>query len=224
MSIAENLRDVRDAMTRAAEAAGRDPASVRLIAVSKTHPPGVVDEAIAAGQIDFGENYVQEVREKAAQVEGDARWHFIGHLQRNKAKYLAPWAHLVHTVDNERLAAEIDKRAAGHGRKIGVLVQVNVAREGVKSGCEPEAAEAVVRAVLELPHLELRGLMTMPPFWPAEQVRPFFRGLRELRDRLQDTIGCALPELSMGMSADFEVAIAEGATLVRVGTKVFGAR
>ncbi|MDP8224757.1 MAG: YggS family pyridoxal phosphate-dependent enzyme [Candidatus Lernaella stagnicola] len=224
MSVAENLRTVLEEISRAAEQAGRDAASVRLVAVSKKHEAAAIEAAMAAGQMDFGENYVQELRDKAMKVAGEPRWHYIGHLQRNKVKYLAPWIHMIHTVDSIRLADGIARRAGLHERRIKILVQVNVAREGVKSGCDPEDASALVQHAAALPELEVCGLMTMPPFWPPEQVRPFFRGLRELRDRLQDDLGLALPELSMGMSADFPAAIEEGATLVRVGTRIFGAR
>ncbi len=224
MSIAESLREIRERMREACIAAGRDPAEVTLVAVSKMHPPAAVDEALRAGQLDFGENYVQEVREKVPVLPAAIRWHYIGSLQRNKVKYLAPWVHMIHTVDSLRLAQEIDHRAAEHGRTIPVLLQVNVAREDVKSGCSVEEAPALAEQIARLGHLELRGLMTMPPFWQAEQVRPFFAGLRELRERLRADLGLDLPELSMGMTADFEVAIAEGATLVRVGTAIFGSR
>lgn len=224
MSIAANLEKVKRQIAEACRDAGRDPNEVTLVAVSKTHGPDLVREALAAGQIDFGENYVQEVRGKVEQVGERPRWHYIGHLQRNKVKYLAPWVYMIHTVDNVKLAAEIDKRAAQHERTIKVLVQVNIAQEDVKSGCAPDEASALVQAVADMKHLELCGLMTMPPFWPAEQVRPFFRQLHELRDRLQGETGLALPELSMGMTADFPVAIAEGSTLVRVGTAIFGTR
>ncbi|HPQ70279.1 MAG TPA: YggS family pyridoxal phosphate-dependent enzyme [bacterium] len=224
MSIAESLREIQERIREACIAAGRDPAEVTLVAVSKLHPPAAIDEARRAGQVDFGENYVQEVREKVPVLPDTIKWHYIGSLQRNKVKYLAPWVHMIHTVDSLRLAQEIDHRAAEHGRVIPVLLQVNVAREGVKSGCAPEEARGLAEQIARLEHLELRGLMTMPPFWPAERVRPFFAGLRELRDRLRVDLGLALPELSMGMTADFEVAIAEGATLVRIGTAIFGSR
>ncbi|HPM77157.1 MAG TPA: YggS family pyridoxal phosphate-dependent enzyme [bacterium] len=224
MSIAESLREIQERMRQACLAAGRDPAEVALVAVSKMHPPAAIDEALRAGQLDFGENYVQEVREKVPVLPAAVRWHYIGSLQRNKVKYLAPWVHMIHTVDSLRLAQEIDHRAAEHGRTIPVLLQVNVAREGVKSGCAPEEARELAERIARLAHLELRGLMTMPPFLPAEQVRPFFAGLRELRDRLRVDLGLTLPDLSMGMTADFAVAIAEGATLVRIGTAIFGSR
>ncbi|NLH48212.1 MAG: YggS family pyridoxal phosphate-dependent enzyme [Myxococcales bacterium] len=224
MSVAENLRAVRRAIAQAAERAGRDPQTVKLVAVTKTHPAALVQEAMAAGQLDFGENYVQELVDKAPLVGGDARWHFIGHLQRNKVKYLAAWIHAVHTVDQIALAEELAKRASAAGRRLPVLLQVNEAGEEAKSGCRPEEAEDIARAILALPSLLLTGLMTMPPFWPAEEVRPFFAALRRRRDGLQDKLGVPLPDLSMGMSADYAVAVEEGATLVRVGTAIFGQR
>lgn len=224
MNIAEQLQAIHERIRTACAAAGRDPAEVTLVAVSKMHSPAAIEEALRAGQLDFGENYVQEMREKVPALSDAIRWHYIGHLQRNKVKYLAPWVQMIHTVDRLRLAQEIDTRAVEHGRVIPVLLQVNIARENIKSGCAPEEARQLAVEIARCDHLELRGLMTMPPFWPAERVRPFFAGLRELRDRLRDDIGLALPELSMGMTADFEVAIAEGATLVRIGTAIFGAR
>jgi len=224
MTVAENLAEVRRQIAAACERVGREPRDVTLVAVSKTHPAAAVERALAAGQRDFGENYVQEAREKVPLVAGGPCWHYIGRLQRNKVKYLAPWVHLIHTVDSLKLAAEIDKQAAQHRRTIPILLQVNVAGEDAKSGCRPEDAGALAREMLRFPALELRGLMTMPPFWPAERVRPFFRQLRELRDRLCDELGRPLPELSMGMSDDFPAAVEEGATLVRVGTAIFGAR
>jgi pyridoxal phosphate enzyme (YggS family) len=199
MSVAANLQTVRERMAAACARVGRDPATVELVAVTKTHPPATVLEAAAAGQLDFGENYVQELRDKAAPLPVHLRWHYIGHLQSNKVKYLAAWIHLIHTVDGARLAEEIEKRAAQAERIVDVLVQVNVAGEGEKSGCAPDEASAVLARIRDLPHLRAQGLMTMPPFWPAEQVRPFFAELRRLRDRLQDDLGLALPHLSMGM-------------------------
>ena len=223
MSVAANLAEVQSRVARACERAGRDPAGCALVAVSKTHPLAAVCEAQAAGQLDFGENYVQELREKAAGLP-EVRWHFIGRMQSNKVKYLAPWIALIHTVDSASLGEEIEKRAGQAGRIVPVLAQINVAMQEEKNGCPPAEAPALLRALRGLPHLELRGLMTMPPFWEAERVRPFFAELRRLRDRLQDDLGAPLPELSMGMSADFEAAVEEGATLVRVGTAIFGAR
>jgi pyridoxal phosphate enzyme (YggS family) len=224
MSIADNLRKVREQIAAACAVVGRDPSTVTLCAVSKMHPLEMVMEAYAAGQLDFGENYVQEAREKVEQSSDGPRWHFIGHLQRNKVKYIAPWVQMIHTVDTVALADEINKRAAQHARTIDVLVQVNIAQEDVKSGCDPAQAKELIMAMAALPNLRLRGLMTMPPFWEAEELRPFFRQLRELRDCLQTETGLPLPELSMGMSSDFNVAIEEGATIVRIGTAIFGDR
>lgn len=250
--IREGLEQVRERIERACARAGRSSSEVTLVAVSKTHPAEAVREAYAAGQRVFGENYVQELSEKSAalaDLEG-LRWHFIGHLQRNKVKDVARVGALIgaersdgmpapvearsagggagspsrsgativiETVDSARLATEIDKRAAAS--KVPVLLQVNVAGEAQKSGCTPDELETLVRAVRALEHLELRGLMTVPPLGEApEASRPHFARLRALAERN------GLGELSMGMSADLEVAIEEGATLVRVGTAIFGAR
>ncbi len=221
--IARNLSRVRERVAVAAERAGRDAASITLVAVSKTHPVDVVTAARAAGQLDFGENYAQELTDKAPAAPPDVRWHYIGRLQTNKVKFVAPVAHLVHTVDSERLARELDRRAALLGRRIAVLLQVNLAGEEQKGGVSPDELPALLDAASSCAHLDVRGLMTMPPFWPAERVRPFFAGLRELRDRHASSAR-PLAELSMGMSGDFEVAIAEGATIVRVGTAIFGVR
>jgi PLP dependent protein len=217
VSIAENLRAVRERMERAAVRAGRDPASVRLVAVSKTQPADAVRAAYHAGCRDFGENYAQELVDKAAALADLApRWHHIGHLQSNKVRALAGKVALYHAVDRASLAAEIARRS----ERAAVLLQVNVAGEVQKSGCRPDDLPALVSAVRALGNIELRGLMTMPPAAEPEAVRPWFRALRELRDHLAPE----LPELSMGMSHDFDVAIEEGATLVRVGTAIFGAR
>ncbi len=209
-AIAENLRRVRE----------RIPAGVTLVAVSKTKPAAAIREAYAAGQRDFGENYAQEWREKAAELAdlGDLVWHFIGALQTNKVKYLAGAVRWVHTVDRLALAEELSRRSARAGATTRVLLEVNVAGEGSKSGCAPEEVPALAAAVRGLPGLELRGLMCIPP---AEgDPRPHFAGLRALRD----AVDASLPDLSMGMSGDYEAAIAEGSTIVRVGTAIFGAR
>jgi pyridoxal phosphate enzyme (YggS family) len=227
-AVAENLVRGRAAMAAAAARAGRDPASVRLIAVSKTQPVRLIEEALAAGQHHFGENYAQELREKmAALPAAELRWHFIGALQRNKVKYLVGKVDAVHSLDGLELAHELEKRSANAGVVTRVLVEVNLGGEASKSGVTPTAASALVRSVRGLPHLELVGLMTMPPWTKdPEAARPFFRALRELRDRLRAELDepAALPELSMGLSHDFEVAIEEGATMVRVGTAIFGER
>ena len=195
---------------------------MKLLAVSKTKPESLVREAYAAGQRDFGENYVQELVAKAAALADlpDLRWHLIGPLQRNKVKQVVPVASLVHTVDRAALAEELSKRAAAAGRTVRVLLEVNVAGEASKAGCSPDDAPALAAAVRSLPGLSLGGLMTIPPDTEdRELARPYFRRLREIRDAIGD-----LPELSMGMSHDFEIAVEEGATIVRVGTAIFGSR
>lgn len=220
--IAGRLAGIRARIAEAAARAGRPAGSVTLLAVSKTKPEALIREAYAAGQRDFGENYVQELAAKAAALSDlpELRWHLIGPLQRNKVKQVAPVASLVHTVDRPSLAEEIEKRAAAAGKVIPVLLEVNVGGEASKAGCSPDEAPALAAAVRAMPHLSLRGLMTIPPDTEdREEARPFFVALRRLRDAIGD-----LPELSMGMSHDFEIAVEEGATIVRVGTAIFGAR
>lgn len=216
MEIARRLAQVRAEVARACAAAGRDPSSVRLVAVSKTQPLSSVREAAAAGQTLFGENYAQELREKTDALP-DLEWHFIGALQGNKARLVVGRATLIHTCDRAALARELSKRAAATGSTQRVLLEVNVGREPQKGGPEPEGVVALLAAVRALPALECRGLMCIPP--AGADPRPHFRTLRALRDAL-------LPggELSMGMSADYACAIEEGATLVRVGTAIFGPR
>ncbi len=215
--IADNWLAVRARVATACERAGRSPSDIVIVAVTKTHPAAAVREAIAAGATDFGENYVQELVAKRAEVP--ARWHFIGKLQRNKAKLVAGQVALIHAVDSLELAAELAKRAA---TLQPILLAVNVAGEATKSGVTPETALEVARAIAPLANVRLDGLMTMPP---AElDPRPHFDALRALRDRLRDALGQPLPVLSMGMSGDFEVAIACGATHVRIGSAIFGAR
>jgi PLP dependent protein len=213
--IAAGLAAVRARIEAAARRAGRDPASVRLVAVSKTKPAGDVRAAMAAGQTLFGENYAQELRDKAREIS-DAEWHFIGPLQRNKVKYVVRTATLLHAIESLDLAQEIDKRAK---TTQDILVEVNVAREPQKHGVMPEALGELLAALGALPHIRVRGLMTMAPFSDdPEASRPHFRALRELAQKH------GLPELSMGMTQDLEVAVEEGATLVRVGTAIFGER
>lgn len=222
-SIAERLEAVRARMRAAQARAGRaDP--VTLLAVSKGHPASAVREAHAAGQLEFGESYVQELCAKAAELaELPIRFHFIGHLQRNKVKDAVRWASLVHCVDRAELAAELARRSA---RPLGVLLEINVGREPQKAGCAPEAALQLARDVAAHARLSLRGLMTIPPADDDPQAsRPHFRALRELGEDLsaEGLIDGPLV-LSMGMSHDFEVAIEEGSTLIRVGTDLFGPR
>lgn len=220
--IAARLAQIQARVRAACAQAGRDPAEVRLIAVSKVHPPEAVEAALAAGQVDFGENYAQELQSKADALQAHAtlRWHFIGHLQRNKVRLVVGRAALIHTVDSLRLAEELNTRAPGLQE---VLVEVNTGGEDNKSGVRPEEALSLCEALTRLPNLRLRGLMTIPPAVPTEAVAPYFRLLAELA-RAGRGRGLPLQELSMGMSGDFEVAIAEGATLVRVGTAIFGER
>lgn len=226
--VAENLNRVRETIKTAAEKCGRDPGRVRLIAVSKTKTAAMIQEAMGAGQQDFGENYAQELRDKMeALADPGLRWHYIGHLQKNKAKYVAGKVYEVHSVDSLDLARELDKRAEKSGGRQRVMLELNLAGEATKTGADPALALSLVRGLGELKALELVGLMTMPPYFSdPEEARPFYRGLRELRDRLRIALGDpgALPELSMGMSHDFAVAIEEGATRVRVGTAIFGER
>jgi PLP dependent protein len=223
-SIAESLASVKDRIARAASAVGRDPSGVRLIAVSKTKPAADIREAYAAGQRDFGENYAQELSEKSKELRDlvDLRWHFIGHLQTNKARFVARAAHVVHTIDGPSLASELAKRVVKEGReKLPVLVEVNVGGEPQKHGVTAAALGDVLAAVDREPALLLRGLMTMPPN-DLEAARRVFEALASLRDSHGGAT--RLPELSMGMSDDLEIAIACGATLVRVGTAIFGTR
>ena len=222
-TIALRWRAIRARVDAACERAGRAPSEVTIIAVSKTHPAAAVREAAAAGAIDFGENYAQELADKRAELSdlaGAVRWHFIGRLQRNKAKLVAGQVALVHAVDTVELAHELAKRAAGHLQP--VLIAVNLAGEATKGGVCAKDAPALTRAILQIPGVRLDGLMTMPP--PDADPRPYFEGLRLLRDRLQYELGCALPVLSMGMSSDFETAIACGSTHIRIGTAIFGVR
>lgn len=227
MDIKDNIEQIHRRIAEACERAGRDPQEVRLIAVSKVKPAEMIDEAYAAGQLRFGESYVQEFRDKADQVQSPVQWHYIGALQSNKVKYLRGRVAMIHSVDRLSLAREIDKQWAKIDEKIDVLIQVNVGEEESKAGTSAEDLEKLVREVARLPHLRIRGLMTLPPFLPEpEDVRPSFRKMRELAEGIDalDIPGVEMQELSMGMSHDFEIAVEEGATLVRVGTAIFGER
>ena len=226
MNLAENLREVKDRIALAARKAGRDPEEVRLVAVSKIKPAEAVKEALAAGQTIFGENYVQEAKDKVPLVGEGPVWHFIGHLQSNKARQAAELFHAVQTVDRLKLAKALGRHATELGKELEILIQVNLGGEAQKSGCTAEQAPELARAVADVPGLKLKGLMTMPPFFDdPERARPIFAGLRKLADKLKAGLPAgSMDELSMGMSGDFEAAIAEGATLVRVGTAIFGAR
>jgi pyridoxal phosphate enzyme (YggS family) len=229
VTIEAQLSAVRQRIQAAAVASQRLPHEITLIAVSKTQPASAIREAHAAGQRDFGENYVQELVQKAEELRDlpELRWHFIGHLQRNKARFVAPLAALVHTVDTPELARELAKRfvaaPGAQGRRLSVLVEVSIAGEEQKHGAAPAELGALLDAIDAIPALALRGLMCVPPLTadPAD-ARPHFEALRALRERHGGL--ARLPELSMGMTQDLEHAVAAGASLVRVGTAIFGAR
>ncbi len=225
-----HLESVRERIGRAADRAGRDPSGVRIVAVTKTHPIAVVREAAARGLLDVGENKVQEALAKQdAWPDGPVRWHLVGHLQRNKAKLAVGRFALIHSVDSVRLADALEGAAAAKGLVQRVLMQVNVAREPQKGGVAPDEAPALAAHIAGLPHLDLAGLMAMAPLTDdAGLARATFRGLRDLREALVASRGNdgagPLPELSMGMSQDFEIAVEEGATMLRLGTVLFGER
>ena len=225
-SLVDRLAAVRHRVAAAASNCGRDPAAITLISVGKTFPAEVVNEAVTAGATDLGENRVQEAVAKKPGV-AEARWHLIGPLQRNKARSALDVFDIVHTVDRFEIADRLQYLLTEHWpeRKLDVLLEVNVAEEPQKAGTLPEDASELLEHALGCDRLSVRGLMAIPP-WAEdpEASRPWFRKLRELRDRLEDEVSHPLPELSMGMSHDFEIAIAEGATMVRVGTAIFGPR
>lgn len=224
-NLAENLRQVRLRIETAARTAGRDPAGVTLIGVSKTHPVSAIRAAVAAGLTDLGENYVQEAVEKIGEVADAAvTWHFIGALQSNKTREVAESFQWVHTVDRLKIATRLSQQRPHYAPPLQVCLQVNIGAEDTKSGVQPDALGELAGAVAALPRLRLRGLMCIPPPEDDEgRQRHWFARLRRLRDEL-NAAGHALDALSMGMSGDFELAIAEGATHVRVGTAIFGTR
>lgn len=227
MSIQSNIQDIRTRLEAACQRSNRDPNQVRLVAVSKTKPASQIEEAARAGQQLFGESYVQEFTDKREQVRLPVTWHFIGHLQSNKVKYLRGNVSMIHSVDRLSLAQEIDRQWQKIGETVDILLQVNLADEESKSGATEEAAEDLARRLATLPHLRLRGLMTLPPYCEnPEDVRPYFAQLRHLSERIAalNLPDVHMTELSMGMSHDFEVAVEEGATLVRIGTAIFGER
>ena len=225
-AIPYNLSVVLRRIERAAQNCGRDPGSVRLVAVAKTQPAVSVRAAVQAGAGIIGENYIQEARDKFdALADSQARWHFIGHLQSNKAKYAVRMFDLIHSVDSVKLAVELDKQARKAGKVQNILVQVNIGNEPTKSGVEQSDVQDLMTAILVNPHICIQGLMAMPPFFDdPERARPYFSALKRLRDELQQRLGIPLKDLSMGMTGDFEAAIEEGATLVRIGTAIFGER
>jgi hypothetical protein len=224
-SIAENLEHVREQIGQAAARAGRVAEKIELVAITKTHPAEKVREAIEAGQTLFGESRVQEARAKIPELPSNLRWHFVGHLQKNKIRHALPLFEMIHSVDSLGLAQEINRIAEEQGMHPRVLLEVNVAGEGSKFGFKSETLRAEMESLLALPRLSILGLMTIPPLAEKAQAsRKYFVQLRELRDRLQTEFHVDLGQLSMGMTEDFVVAVEEGATLVRVGTAIFGER
>lgn len=228
-ALRERLANVRERIRESARRAGRDPESVTLVAVSKTHPASVLREALAAGVAEFGENRVQEAEGKIEEVgRSAARWHLIGHLQSNKARRAVRLFDVIHTIDSASLVERLERLCEEEGReRLDALVQLDLAGEATKSGASEAEMPALVEAFARCERVRCRGLMTLPPFFEdPERVRPYFRRLRELRERLGERglFGEREGELSMGMSHDFETAIEEGATIVRVGTSIFGER
>ncbi len=225
--IKENLAIVEDNIRKACEKAGRDRSEVTLIAVSKTKPVSDIRQAMECGITVFGENKVQEIRDKTAEIKEPLSWHMIGHLQANKVKYLPGVACMIHSVDNVKLAQEIEKQAAKHDLVMDVLIEVNMAHEDTKFGLSPEEVIPFVKEISSFDHLNIRGLMTIAPYTEdPESNREYFKGLRLLKDEIN---ALAIPRvkmdcLSMGMTGDYQVAIEEGATFVRVGTGIFGER
>jgi len=226
VTIKERVEAVRERIAAAALQAGRDPGEILLVAVAKTFPVARIREAIAAGVIDIGENRVQEARVKIAELDTPCRWHLVGHLQTNKAKLAALYFDWIHSLDSLRLAQALEKEGSALGKKVQVLMEVNFGREEQKSGVLEEEVFFLLEAVGSLPHLRIEGLMAIPPFHPdPEAVRPYFHRLWKLREEaILRFPELPLSHLSMGMSHDFEVAVQEGATMVRVGTAVFGPR
>jgi hypothetical protein len=225
MELAERLTDIQTRMVAACARAGRPLDSVQLMAVSKTHPPETVDAALDLGLTLFGENRIQEARVKIPQCSSRATWHMIGHLQSNKVRDAVELFSMVQGVDSLRIAQEISKRAAQADKIMPVLLEVNVGGEASKSGYAPDSLLSELKELAALPHLRVEGLMTIPPWKPTpEQVRPFFADARRLKEQCEEILGDALPHLSMGMSGDFEVAIEEGTTIIRIGTALFGER
>jgi len=225
VSFAENLESIQQRIRAACLRAGRQENSVTLLAVSKTHPPETIHEAVDAGQIYFGENKIQEAKAKIPLSPGKARWHFIGHLQSNKVRDAVGLFEMIQGVDSLDIATEISRRADQAAKTMPILLEVNVAGEASKFGYAPERLLAELDTLNALPRIEIHGLMAIPPFVSVpEKARPYFQRLRELRTGCEKVLGVPLPHLSMGMSNDFEIAIEEGATLVRVGTALFGER
>ncbi len=224
-SILDNLERVWEQIAQAAAKAGRDVKDVELVAIAKTHPAEKVREAVEAGQTLFGENRVQEARAKISELSSNIRWHFVGHLQKNKVRQALPLFEMIHSVDSLALAQDINRIAEEEGLYPRVLLEVNVAGEGSKFGFAPDDLREQMEALLALPRLSIEGLMCIPPLVvESEDSRKFFVQVRELRDSLEKEFNTKLPQLSMGMTQDFPIGIQEGATLVRVGTAIFGER
>ena len=224
MTVADNVRDVAERISRAAARAGRRVEDIKLVAITKTVDIDMIREAIEAGVRAFGENYLQEARGKIEAIGHGVEWHMTGHLQRNKAKDAVTLFDMVQTVDSLALAQELDKRAGNAGKVIEGLIEVNIGEEDSKSGIRSGELLPFLNSIKEIDNLSVRGLMTLPPYFDdPEKVRPYFKMLRELRD-MANNDGFPITELSMGMSHDFEVAVEEGATMVRIGTAIFGER
>src|SRR5436309_11969 len=225
MGITENLERVRERIMQAAVKAGRSTSDIELVAITKTHPAEKVREALGTGQTLFGESRVQEARAKIPELPSNLRWHFVGHLQKNKIRHALPLFELFHGVDSLALAQEMNRIAADEGMHPRVLLEVNVAGEGSKFGFSPDKLRGQMEELLALQRLSILGMMTIPPLADkAEASRKYFVQLRELRERLQTEFHVDFPQLSMGMTQDFPIAVEEGATLVRVGTAIFGER
>ena len=223
-AIKENLLRVTERIEEAARRVYRDPNEIKLVAVSKTVEAARIKEAIEAGISILGENYVQEAQKKIEEIGHPVSWHFIGHLQSNKAKYAIRLFDMIHSIDSFPLAAELNRRAEQANQIIKVLIEVNLSKEATKFGTEEKMVMNLARGIQNLSHLSLEGLMTMPPYFDSpEMSRPYYVALRELKERMAKG-GIPMKELSMGMSNDYEIAIEEGATYVRVGTAIFGAR
>jgi len=225
MDLAAHLQSVRQRVAAACRRSGRDPAAVTLLAVSKSQPPDLIRAAADAGLDLFGENRVQEAKAKISQCPGHLRWHMIGHLQSNKCRDAVSLFSMIQSVDSLSLAEEINKWAAHFAKTMPVLLEINIAGESSKFGCSPEKLPALLPLLNSLPKLEIHGLMTIAPFAAdPEKARPVFRRLRQLQADCEQILGAPLPHLSMGMTGDFEVAIEEGATIIRLGTALFGPR
>ncbi|RJP56013.1 MAG: YggS family pyridoxal phosphate-dependent enzyme [Deltaproteobacteria bacterium] len=225
--IADNLISVKERIEKAALRAARDPGEVKLVVVSKTIGVEEIREAISAGAAILGESYVQEAKEKIEEIGHQVRWHMIGHLQTNKVKQAINLFDMIYSADSINLAEEIDKRAKQSGKTISVLIQVNISQETTKSGIERDSAISLVSKIVNLTNIKVEGLMTMPPYFDdPEDTRPYFKSLRELKEEIERKgfENIYMKELSMGMSSDFEIAVEEGATIIRVGTAIFGER